>query len=58
MNLFDPDGTRVELMEPDTVDGQPALLHAAPATVSVLRSGFASGHQGLTEHLIGAVAKW
>jgi lactoylglutathione lyase len=23
VNLFDPDGTRVELMEPDTVDGQP-----------------------------------
>ena len=24
INLFDPDGTRVELMEPETVDGQPA----------------------------------
>jgi catechol 2,3-dioxygenase-like lactoylglutathione lyase family enzyme len=24
LNLFDPDGTRVELMEPDTVDGKPA----------------------------------
>jgi catechol 2,3-dioxygenase-like lactoylglutathione lyase family enzyme len=24
VNLFDPDGTRVELMEPETVDGQPA----------------------------------
>jgi catechol 2,3-dioxygenase-like lactoylglutathione lyase family enzyme len=24
INLFDPDGSRVELMEPDTVDGQPA----------------------------------
>jgi catechol 2,3-dioxygenase-like lactoylglutathione lyase family enzyme len=24
VNLFDPDGTRVELMEPNTVDGQPA----------------------------------
>jgi catechol 2,3-dioxygenase-like lactoylglutathione lyase family enzyme len=24
INLFDPDGTRVELMEPDTVDGKPA----------------------------------
>jgi lactoylglutathione lyase len=23
LNLYDPDGTRVELMEPDTVDGQP-----------------------------------
>ena len=24
VNLYDPDGSRVELMEPDTVDGQPA----------------------------------
>jgi lactoylglutathione lyase len=24
VNLFDPDGTRVELMEPETVDGKPA----------------------------------
>jgi lactoylglutathione lyase len=24
VNLFDPDGTRTELMEPDTVDGKPA----------------------------------
>lgn len=23
-NLFDPDGTRIELMEPTTVDGKPA----------------------------------
>jgi len=29
-NLFDPDGTRVELMEPNTVDGQPALSSTAP----------------------------
>jgi catechol 2,3-dioxygenase-like lactoylglutathione lyase family enzyme len=29
-NLFDPDGTRVELMEPDTVDGQPAPPSTAP----------------------------
>jgi lactoylglutathione lyase len=24
INVFDPDGTRVELMEPNTVDGVPA----------------------------------
>lgn len=29
-NLFDPDGTRVELMEPDTVDGKPAPQSSAP----------------------------
>jgi catechol 2,3-dioxygenase-like lactoylglutathione lyase family enzyme len=29
-NLFDPDGTRVELMEPHTVDGQPAPSSTAP----------------------------
>ncbi|HEY6851044.1 MAG TPA: VOC family protein [Terracidiphilus sp.] len=29
-NLFDPDGTRVELMEPDTVDGTPAPSSTAP----------------------------
>jgi lactoylglutathione lyase len=29
-NLFDPDGTRVELMEPHTVDGQPAPPSTAP----------------------------
>ena len=29
-NLFDPDGTRVELMEPNTVDGQPAPPSNAP----------------------------
>jgi hypothetical protein len=27
---YDPDGTRVELMEPGTVDGQPAPSSAAP----------------------------
>jgi catechol 2,3-dioxygenase-like lactoylglutathione lyase family enzyme len=31
INLFDPDGTRIELMEPDTVDGQPAPNSTAPA---------------------------
>ncbi|HET7217475.1 MAG TPA: VOC family protein [Vicinamibacterales bacterium] len=31
INLFDPDGTRVELMEPDTVDGRPAPSSTLPA---------------------------
>ncbi len=30
LNLFDPDGTRVELMEPKTVDGVPPLSSTAP----------------------------
>ena len=30
-NLFDPDGTRVELMEPDTIDGVPTPSSTAPA---------------------------
>jgi catechol 2,3-dioxygenase-like lactoylglutathione lyase family enzyme len=30
LNLFDPDGTRIELMEPRTVDGQPAPSSTAP----------------------------
>ena len=30
LNLFDPDGTRVELMEPVTVDGKPAPPSTAP----------------------------
>lgn len=29
-NLFDPDGTRVELMEPTTIDGQPTPPSPAP----------------------------
>lgn len=29
-NLFDPDGTRIELMEPDTIDGKPAPSSTAP----------------------------
>ena len=29
-NLFDPDGTRVELMEPTTIDGRPAPSSNAP----------------------------
>jgi lactoylglutathione lyase len=31
INLYDPDGTRIELMEPDTVDGKPAPSSTAPA---------------------------
>jgi lactoylglutathione lyase len=30
LNLFDPDGTRVELMEPETVDGVPAPSSTLP----------------------------
>jgi len=30
LNLFDPDGTRIELMEPNTVDGVPAPSSTAP----------------------------
>jgi len=30
-NLFDPDGTRIELMEPNTVDGKPVPPSEAPA---------------------------
>jgi lactoylglutathione lyase len=30
LNLYDPDGTRVELMEPNTVDGVPAASSAMP----------------------------
>jgi lactoylglutathione lyase len=30
LNLYDPDGTRIELMEPRTVDGQPAPSSTAP----------------------------
>jgi len=31
INLYDPDGTRIELMEPDTIDGKPAPSSTAPA---------------------------
>jgi hypothetical protein len=31
LNVYDPDGTRVELMEPNTVDGQAAPPSTAPA---------------------------
>ncbi len=30
INLYDPDGTRVELMEPNTIDGKPAPNSTAP----------------------------
>jgi len=38
-NLFDPDGTRVELMEPHTVDGQPAPSSTAPPPRPQKRAG-------------------
>jgi hypothetical protein len=34
LNLYDPDGTRVELMEPFTVDGQPAPRSDGSATAT------------------------
>jgi lactoylglutathione lyase len=37
MNLFDPDGTRVELMEPQTIDGVPAPSSTAPPPRSTPR---------------------
>lgn len=30
VNLYDPDGTRIEIMEPDTIDGKPAPPSTAP----------------------------
>lgn len=33
VNLYDPDGTRIELMEPNTFDGQPAASSTAPPPV-------------------------
>jgi lactoylglutathione lyase len=30
LNVYDPDGTRVELMEPQTIDGRPAASSTAP----------------------------
>ena len=32
-NLFDPDGTRIELMEPNTVDGKPVPPSTAPPPI-------------------------
>ncbi len=32
-NLFDPDGTRIELMEPNTVDGKPVPPSSAPPPI-------------------------
>jgi hypothetical protein len=31
INLYDPNGSRVELMEPNTIDGKPAPSSTAPA---------------------------
>jgi catechol 2,3-dioxygenase-like lactoylglutathione lyase family enzyme len=33
INLYDPDGTRIELMEPNTVDGKPAPNSTAPPPI-------------------------
>ncbi len=33
VNLYDPDGTRIEVMEPTTIDGQPAPSTTAPPPV-------------------------
>ena len=44
VNLFDPDGTRVELMEPKTIDGKPAPSIDAAAS-AVGRSRGCSEHQ-------------
>jgi hypothetical protein len=33
VNLFDPDGTRVEIMEGHTVDGKPVPPSTAPAPI-------------------------
>ncbi len=38
LNLYDPDGTRVELMEPRTIDGIPAPSSLAPAPHPAARS--------------------
>lgn len=35
VNIYDPDGTRVELMEPNTIDGQPAPSSDAPPPVGI-----------------------
>jgi catechol 2,3-dioxygenase-like lactoylglutathione lyase family enzyme len=37
-NLYDPDGTRVELMEPNTIDGKPAPSSDAPPPVAQPRT--------------------
>ena len=39
LNYFDPDGTRVELMEPSTVDGLPRPPSDAPAPVGQRKGG-------------------
>ncbi len=35
VNLFDPDETRVELMEPNTFDGKPVPSSTAPAPMPI-----------------------
>ncbi len=34
LNLYDPDGTRIELMEPRTIDGKPAPASTSPLPVA------------------------
>ena len=38
LNVYDPDGTRVELMEPHTVDGAPAPSSTAPPPQPIVQS--------------------
>ena len=38
INLYDPDGTRVEIMEPRTADGKPVPPSTAPAPATTQRS--------------------
>jgi catechol 2,3-dioxygenase-like lactoylglutathione lyase family enzyme len=39
LNVYDPDGTRVELMEPQTVDGIPAPPSTAPPPQPSVQAG-------------------
>jgi catechol 2,3-dioxygenase-like lactoylglutathione lyase family enzyme len=39
LNLFDPDGTRTELMEPQTIDGKPTPSSTAPPPTDHSRGG-------------------
>ena len=44
VNLFDPDGTRIELMEPDTVDGRPTPPSSLPPPKGLAGIGRAADH--------------
>lgn len=50
VNLFDPDGTRIELMEPNTADGKPVPSSTAPAPK------FSSDHASIEPKGLGAGA--